>query len=298
MANLFEALTPEETTEEVKDLYADLITPDVDFRVETRGLQTEGENIMHMPNHEATIRVNPDGHTVPLWVVGSLYEVVDHKEVIRGFAESLNKAGLEANVHHKVYLNGCRIYSFFTLKNTYHIGEKKVPIQPFFTLTTSHDGSMKLGFMVGARVAETDTYLNVNKTVYGAWAKHTHGVNIEKTLEEIERALDAFVSEVIPMWEKMHSMATSPDMVKCIIENAVKKKVLSKRRAENLPSGSGSVWDTYINMVKEVSEVRGKRGTEERAFDRNTSVGEYFQRMMKNDAEALRALVKEEGEEE
>jgi len=265
------------TTE--SSIYDALITEEVDFRVETRGLHTtDKDGGMHMPNHEATIRINPDGTEAPLWVVGSRYEVVDHREVIKGFAEALEKAGLECEVEHKVYGLGCRIYSFFTLDKTYELTEGKPKARPFFTLTTSHDGSMRLGFMVGAKVGSR--VYNVSKTFYGASAKHTKGINVEKTLKEIERALTAFVDEVIPMWERMQGTTLSTSDARKILEDAVKKDVISKRRAEKVDlSTCGTVWDAYDAIVHEISEITTVRGTEERVFDRNTKVGEYFRKL-------------------
>ena len=263
--------------------YDGLITEEIDFRVETRGLHTTAaDGGMHMPNHEATIRINPDGTEAPLWVVGSRYEVVDHREVIKGFAEALDKAGIEADVDHKVYGLGCRIYSFFTLDKTYTLAEGKPAARPFFTLTTSHDGSLKLGFMVGAKVG--GTVLNVSKTVYGASAKHTKGINIEKTLKEIERALNAFVTEVLPMWERMQGTKLSTDDARKLVEDAIKKAVISKRRAEKIDlTDCHTVWDAYTTIVNGIGEITTKRGTEERAFDRNTKVGEYFRKLAHDD---------------
>jgi hypothetical protein len=260
-------------------MYDDLIIEEIDFRVETRGLHTTAEDGgMHMPNHEATIRINPDGSEAPLWVVGSRYEVVDHREVIKGFAEALDKAGLQAEVEHKVFGLGCRIYSFFTLDKEYRLAEGKPKARPFFSLMTSHDGSLKLGFTVGARVGSR-TY-RVSKTVYGAAAKHTKGINIEKTISEIERALNAFLTEVLPMWERMQGAKLSTDDAKKILEDAVKKDVLAKRRADAIDLYTcGTVWDAYTAIVNEVTEIRTKRGTEERTFDRNTKVGEYFRKL-------------------
>jgi len=261
-------------------IYDELITEEIDFRVETRGLHTtDTDGGMHMPNHEATIRINPDGTEAPLWVVGSRYEVVDHRDVIKGFAEALDKAELPASVDHKVYGLGCRIFSYFILDNEYDLGgEKKA--QPFFTLTTSHDGSLKIGFMVGAKVG--DHTLNVSKTVYGAWAKHTKGVNVESTLKEIGKALKSFVSDVLPMWERMQGASLKVSDARKILDDAVKAKVLAKRRAESIDldfSSPVSVWDVYTSVVSEVSELTTKRSTGERAFDRNTKVGEYFRKL-------------------
>jgi predicted transcriptional regulator len=287
-------MSAEVTERSDQDLYKSLINNNIDFRVEPRKLNTPGDlGPMEMPDHVATVRINPDGSEIPLWVVGSRYEVVDHREIIRGFAEALEHADLEADVDHKVYGNGCRIYSLFTLKNTYSIGEDKPPVRPFFTLMTSHDGSLKLGFMVGAKYGHLR--LNVAKTVYGNYAKHTRGVNIEKTLSEIEKALNAFVNEVIPMWERMTDITLTTEQVEHIMEDAVKKKVLSKRRAENVARAEcKTVWDTYRAITEEVSAVRGKRGTEERAFDRNTKVGEYFRKLAKTELSSFEDMMTSE----
>jgi hypothetical protein len=272
-------------------IYDELITEDIDFRVETRGLHTtDKDGGLHMPNHEATIRINPDGTEAPLWVVGSRYEVVDHRNVIKGFAEALDKASLPATVDHKVYASGCRIFSYFILDKKYDIGSKSGKAQPFFTLTTSHDGSLKIGFMVGAKVG--DRVLNVSKTVYGAWAKHTKGVNVESTLKEISKALDAFVSEVLPMWERMQGTSVCVDDARKILDDAVSAKVIAKRRADTIEVGTcETVWDVYTSVVSEVCNLTTKRSTEERAFDRNTNVGEYFRKLAASGR--MEAIVKE-----
>lgn len=276
-------LKPEEKNEETvveHSPYDMLITDDIDFRVETRGLHTTDEDGgMHMPDHEATIRINPDGTENPLWVVGSRYEVVDHREIIKGFAAALDKADLVAQVEHQVFVKGCRIYSTFTLDNTYDIGGSE-PARPFFSLQTSHDGSLKVGFTVGARVGRH--VLRVSKTIYGAWAKHTKGVNIELTLKEISKALDSFVTEIIPMWERMGNTKIDLAHAKRILEDAVKRNVVSKRRAEAIDLNDvGTVWDVYTAMVDKVCELTTKRSTEERTFDRNTKVGEFFRKLHK-----------------
>jgi hypothetical protein len=280
MTEAVETVDTEETVMTTEpSIYDLIITDDIDFRVETRGLHTtDKDGGLHMPNHEATIRINPDGTEAPLWVVGSRYEVVDHREVIKGFAEALDKAGLVAEVNHQVFGLGCRIFSNFVLDKEYDVGEGKPKAKPFFTLTTSHDGSLKIGFMVGAKVGKYT--LNVSKTVYGAWAKHTKGVNIESTLKEIGKALESFVTEVLPMWERMQGTSLASKEAKKILEDAVKSNVLAKRRADSIDTSScDTVWDVYTSVVTEVCELTTKRSTEERAFDRNTKVGEYFRKL-------------------
>jgi len=284
-----------ETTEVVENSSIDsLITKEIDFRVELRRINTiEEDEAMKLPEHKATIRINPDGTKVPLWVVGSRYEIVDHREVIKQFSQALEKAGLEARCDHRIYKNGCRIYSFFTIKKVIEMeGEKAVV--PFFTLTTSHDGSLRLGFMMGAKVGER--YLNVSKTMYGAQAKHTHGINIEKTLEEVSKALSVLTDEVIPMWERMHKVVLTPEQVKRLVENAVKKKVISKRLSDDLGfTNNSSIWDVYTKVVSEVTKVPDRKGaTSERAFWRNTDASEYFSKMMSKDMTSLKAIVEVE----
>jgi len=283
--------TEVEATEVIASVYDAIVTEDIDFRVETRGLDTTStDGSMHMPDHEATIRINPDGTEAPLWVVGSRYEVVDHRELIKKFAEALDKVDLPAEVEHHVYANGCRIYSVFTLDKTFPIGKDKPEARPFFTLTTSHDGSMKLGFMVGAKVK--DLRFNVSKKVYGAYAKHTKGVNIEQTIKEISKALDAFMTEVLPMWEKMNSMELGTTQAQKIIDDAVAKKVISKLRAEKINlRDANSVFDIYTAMTSEAVVVTGKKATAERAFNRNTDVGEYFRKLAGADMSGLKSVL-------
>ena len=288
--------TIEETTEAevveapVVSVYDAIITEDIDFRVETRGLDTTAaDGAMHMPNHEATVRINPDGTEAPLWVVGSRYEVVDHRELIKKFAEALDRIDLPAEVEHQVYGDGCRIYSVFTIDKTYDIGKDR-KARPYFTLTTSHDGSMRLGFMVGAKV--NNLRYNFSRKVYGAYAKHTKGVNIEQTIKEINKALGAFIEEVIPMWDKMNGMALGTTQAQKIIDDAINKKVLSKRRAERINlSECKTVFDTYTALTKEANVVTGKTATAERAFARNTDVGEYFRKLATADMSGLKAVL-------
>lgn len=280
-----------EATEATASIYDAIITEDIDFRVETRGLNTTAaDGAMHMPNHEATVRINPDGTEAPLWVVGSRYEVVDHRELIKKFAEALDKVDLPAEVEHQVYGDGCRIYSVFTLDKTFSIGEGKPQARPYFTLTTSHDGSMKLGFMVGAKVNKIR--YNFSKRVYGAYAKHTKGVNIEQTIKEINKALTTFIEEVVPMWEKMNSFELGTTQAQKIIDDAVSKKVLSKSRAEKINlRDCKTVFDTYTALTNEANVVTGKKGTAERAFARNTEVGEYFRKLASTDMSGLKSVL-------
>ena len=49
--------------------------------------------------------------------------------------------------------------------------------------------------------------------------------------------------------------------------------------------------EAFSAIVEVAKEVRGKRGTEERAFDRNATVGEYFQRLASSDFSGLEALL-------
>lgn len=283
-------LAPEATEATVLET---LITEEIDFRVELRKLSTleadaglglQAEFLgMKMPEHKATIRIDNDGTKTPLWVVGSRYEVVDHREIIKQFAEALDKADMKAKVNHSVYKNGCRIYSFFTLDQPIDIPGKTVKAYPFFTLTTSHDGSLRLGFMMGAKIGKT--YLNVSKTMYGATAKHTRGINIDKTLEEVSKALTVFTDEVLPMWERMNEVVLTPEQVKRLVENAVKRKVISKSKSEDLfDDKERSVWEVYTRIVKEVTKVPERVGsTKERAFWRNVDASEYFTKMMTKD---------------
>jgi len=121
----------------------------------------------------------------------------------------------------------------------------------------------------------------VSKTVYGSWAKHTKGVNIEATLKEISKAIESFVSEVIPMWERMHGTSLSVDDAKKIIDDATKEKIISKRRADSVDTEScKNVWDVYTSVVNEVVTLTTKNSSEERAFDRNSNVGDYFRKLV------------------
>jgi len=269
-----------DTEEKDLSMFDVLITEEVDFQVEKRGLHTYGEDGgMHMPNHTATIRINPDGTEMPLWVVGSRYEVVDHRDVIRQFAHILDKADIEGEVSHKVFLNGCRIYSKFTLNEDFNIEGSTEKAKPFFTLTTSHDGSLKVGFLIGAKVGKR--YFLLSQKLYGAWAKHTKGINIDKTLEDIHNALKLFVNDVLPVWARMHSIVLDATKIRNVIEKAVKDKVITKHRAKDLlaTEDTQNLWEVFTQVIDEVSEVRGKRGTEEGAFTRNTKVNEYFRQI-------------------
>jgi len=278
----------------VSDLSAwnSIISEDIDFRVEKRGMHTYGEDGgLNMPDHSATIRVNPDGSESPLWVVGSKYEVVDHREVIKQFAEVLDRSEMQADIKHYVYQNGCRIYSEFVIDQTFEVNGKVA--RPFFTLTTSHDGSLRIGFLMGAKVEGKS--FNISKTVYGNHAKHTKGINIHKTIEAVMDAVTAFTEEVIPMWTRMHETVLNRDEALSVIENAVKKNVVAKRRADDImfTESNPSLWDVYTSVIDQVSVVRGKRGTEERAFKRNVDVSEYFNKLsFDTDMTVLKGILK------
>lgn len=269
-----------------------LITDDIDFRVELRTLYAHDEEFnMKMPEHKATIRVNPDGTKKSLWVVGSRYQIVDHRDVIRQFAETLQHAGMNAKVRHEVYRGGCRIFSIFTIDKEYEIPNSKCKAKPFFALTTSHDGSLKVGFLMGAKVGTS--FLNVSKTVYGASARHVRGINVEKALKEIEKALDVFTNEVIPMWEKMQRIEIDQNKIDALIEDAVNHKVISKRRSEdlNISQEKSTIWDLYTTITEEVSKVGSRKGsTKEAAFWRNADASEYFTKLMRSDAALSKAL--------
>jgi len=274
----------EKTTEKKElDMFDSLITEAIDFRVEKRGIHTYGEDGgLHMPNHSATIRINPDGSEQDLWVVGSRYEVVDHREVIKQFANILDKASMSAEVSHTVYGNGCRIFSTFVLEKQFDldVGEGKTKkIRPFFSLTTSHDGNLKVGFLLGAKVGKR--YMVLSKKLYGAWAKHTKGINIERTLKDIDTALRLFIENVIPVWTRMHKITLKGSEVNNIIEKAISDGVITKLRAKDLNTSSGqSLWQTFLQVVDSVNEVRGKKGNPERAFWRNTKANEYFRKVV------------------
>ena len=284
------------SVEKSLDRFNELIIDDIDFGVKLVSLQTYGSSdTIRMPEHKATIRVNPDGSEQPLWVVGTRYEVVDHREIIKQFASALEKAEIKAEVDYKIFKNGCRIFSIFTINQRYKVGEEMV--RPFFALTTSHDGSLKVGFMMGAKT-DKDKYIVVSKKLYGDQAKHTRGINIERTLIAIENAVEVLTDEVIPMWERMKDITLDEDKAKELVERAIKKGIISKRSALDLPfvstSGRGrdakvekvnpsSVWNIYTGIVDEVSKSSGtKRSTEERAFWRNTEASEFFTKVMKS----------------
>jgi len=298
-------------TEKTISEYDMLITDEIDFRVELRAMKTvEEDTPLDMPEHKATIRINPDGTKQPLWVVGSKYEVVDHREIIKHFAEALNKSDIEAEVDYKVYKGGCRIYSIFTLNNTYRVNGKTV--KPFFALTTSHDGSLRVGFMMGAKL-DKKRYISIAKTLYGSSAKHTKGINIEKTLVALSKALEVFTNDVIPMWERMDTVTLNPEQVKSLVDNAIKKKIISDRKARDLPfvrvdgkgksakifgSSYASVWEVYTGIITEVSKVPEFKGaTEERAFWRNTDASEYFTKMMAKGMDLLKKTTETKEEE-
>jgi hypothetical protein len=309
-------VTPE--TREVDPLmeYDMLITDEVDFGVELRVLDTYRftDEPMRMAEHKATVRINHDGSEVPLWVVGSKYQVVDHREVIKMFALALDKASLTAEVEHHVYKDGCRIFSMFTLNKEYEIPGSAKKAQPFFALTTSHDGSLKVGFLMGAKIGET--YLNVSKTVYGASALHTKGLKIETMLDGIGKAVEVFTTQVIPMWDRMGSVNMKSEDVKKLIEKAISSKVLSKRAALDLDfvsvDGTGrsaeivgaesmTVWQAYTKIAEHVSKVpftkKGeirKGATEEKAFWRNVDASEFFTKLMDHDMTGLKKIVGED----
>ena len=106
-------------------------------------------------------------------------------------------------------------------------------------------------------------------------------------------AIKAFTEEVIPMWASMESTELSRDEALAIIEKAVKKNVVAKRRADDIVfTEKTNLWDVYSAVIDQVSVVRGKRGTEERAFKRNVDVSEYFNKLaLDTDMSALKAIV-------
>ena len=140
-----------------------LITAAVDFAVELQKLQTV-ENTLEVPNDMSTVRVDKDGTKKVLAVVGKRYKVVDHRDVIKSFSETLASAELTATVDHRVYRNGARIYSRFLLDDTVDIplsdNTTKVA-RPFFTLTNSHDGALRIGFLVGAQIDGAIYYADI-----------------------------------------------------------------------------------------------------------------------------------------
>jgi len=286
-----EVVTSTESATTDLSVWNSIISEDIDFRVEKRGIHTYGEDGgLNMPDHSATIRINPDGSENPLWVVGSKYEIVDHREVIKQFAEVLDRADMQADIKHYVYQNGCRIYSEFVIDQTFMVNGKLA--RPFFTLTTSHDGSLRIGFLMGAKVGKRA--FNISKTVYGAHAKHTKGINVHKTMEAVMDAVKAFTEEVVPMWARMESAELSTDEAKAIIENAIKKNVIAKRRADDIVfTEKTNLWAVYSSVIDQVSVVRGKRGTEERAFKRNVDVSEYFNKLaLDTDMTSLKAILR------
>jgi len=113
-------------------------------------------------------------------------------------------------------------------------------------------------------------------------------------MEAVLDAIKAFTEDVIPMWTRMQDVKLNRDEALAVIENAVKKNVVAKRRADDifLTSSNPSLWDVYTSVIDQVSVVRGKRGTEERAFKRNVDVSEHFNRLaFDTDMSALKKIV-------
>jgi transcriptional antiterminator Rof (Rho-off) len=260
-----------------------LITSVVDYGVELRELRAKGG--LAVPENKATVRVDKNNETVVLAVVGDRYEVVDHRDVIKSFAKVLEDAKLVASVKHDVFRNGARVYSRFMLDEPVVIkldnGLEKQAF-PFFTLTNSHDGALKVGFMLGA-VIDGQSY-QLSRKLYEVTAKHLQGVKLQKVLAELANALRSFTNEVVPLWRSMMTTPLTLTQGEEIIAKAVKKNVISQQRAEQVPLGShATLWELYTDVVKTVSEP-SKKGTAEEGIWRNAGANEYF-------IEELRRLV-------
>lgn len=252
-----------------------LITPEVDFMVTTETLRTS-PNDLELTNNKATVRVNSDNTRVALAVVGSRYKVVDHQNTIRDFANVLVEAGLKADVKHSVYRNGARVYSRFTLQQTVAVptNNGQMTATPFFTLTNSHDGALKVGFMVGALVNGQPFHLSPK--LYDVHVKHLRGLKMEKVLDEVQHALRSFTNEVVPLWSKMTLTRLSLTQAEEMLCKAIKQNIVSKRRAKNVPLGSEvTLWKLYSDVVKNVS-APSKKDSEESSVWRNARANEYF----------------------
>jgi hypothetical protein len=254
-----------------------LITPDIDFKVEMQGLKST-LNSVPLPEHRVTMRIDTNGTETPLGVVSPMYKVIDHRGAITDFNNALTGAGIGVlSLSHGVYLNGARIYSEFTLDQEHDInvdGEIK-KARPFLSFTTSHDGSLKLGFMLGAHISGMKFYLS--NRVYSASVKHLNGVKVEKVLEEVHAALNCFVKEIIPLWKGMVQTKITLKDAEEMMERAVKRNVISERRAKSIPlGGHANFWDLYKDVVTCASAPSKRENGGEGALRRNAQANEFF----------------------
>jgi hypothetical protein len=254
-----------------------LITTSVNFGVQMRAMTTTDGLAVSEEIAKAVVRVNPDQSEQVIATVGKRYELVDHRTCIRDFAEQLTTAGYNTTVTHKVFRSGARIYSNFNINTPLVVqgpNNTQKSANPFLTLTTSHDGSLKVGFMVGAVVDGLRIYGRKHMSLT---AKHLSGTRLDQVMGQISQALEAFQSEVIPLWSRATLTAVSNDRAEDILKRAVKKNVISQRRIDSW--GEGHTFNTYWDMYKKIVEtvsVESKTGNEEGSINRNRDANDFF----------------------
>lgn len=245
----------------------------VDYDVTKVALRTVNDGLS-VPMTDAVVRQDPDGKRQVIGTVGRRYQVVDHRDVLRGFAEVLTTGGVDADVAHEVYKAGARVYSRFTLKTTVKFGDAQGmqhDAEPFITLMNSHDGSRPVGFTLGARVNGVSFVLGTQ--VYAVSVKHVNGVRLERVLDSVNVALEHLVNVVLPKWSKLVCTSVSFAEAERTIAQLVEDKVISEQKAKEVSRSCTTLWDLYASLVGKASEV-GKRDDGEGAHWRNARVND------------------------
>lgn len=270
-------VAPAQTDQANNAQNGNLITPSVNFGVQMRTMTTTDGLAVSEDIAKAVVRINPDQSEQVIATVGKRYELVDHRTCIRDFAEQLRESNYNTTVTHKVFRSGARIYSNFNINTPLTVqgpNNTQKSANPFLTLTTSHDGSLKVGFMVGAVVDGLRIYGRKHMSLT---AKHLSGTRLDQVMGQVTQALTAFREEVIPLWSRATLTAVSNDRAEDILKRAVKKNIISQRRVDSW--GEGHTFNTYWDMYKKVVEtvsVESKTGNEEGSINRNRDANDFF----------------------
>lgn len=276
--------------EETADI--NVLTDELDYNVDLRPIKAAddgGQFVLGTDRFMATVRVDKDGKQTVLSVMGNKYQLVDHKQQVLNFEDSLRKLGLRdksCGFKHNVFKNGARVVSRFTLgakKVELENGGVKTELTPTFDFRTSYDGEYKVGFALGVMVG--DSWYCFGKKLYSAEAMHLKSKKLEsklvKVIDGAEKALDFFMTKVVPCFSKLMGKELSLEEKRAEFEKlaalgAIRKTDMDDVLGVVLGSSVRTAWDIYCLVVRTFSTVKCSRGNNdgETAFWRNCVVND------------------------
>jgi hypothetical protein len=193
------------------------------FEVLEKKLVVEGTDIV-IPDRKVIMR--KDNNKV-LSIMSDKYQLTTHASIIDGFENALDAAGplfKKRAISTVLPYEGARMYRkyiFDGVKEEVAVGDV---VSPTLELWNSYDGTLMVGFQLGAFRMVCTNGLMVPETFREIMKKHYVGFDIKGLVDELQHTLPVF-DKSIKIWKEWHKEAvTVPAAVEILAPTKINKK--------------------------------------------------------------------------